>query len=91
MSDRPRECRVDGDHRIKGCPECDLIVEVEQLEGVVTQLQKNIDALWNGRFAEGMEKAAKECEGQFGTFWAELIRTAAKEQAKDVSIQTANE
>ena len=68
----------------------DLRAEVERLEGIVTQLQENIDALWDGRFVEGMEKAAKVCEDQFGTFWAELIRTAAKEQAKDV-IQTANE
>ena len=32
MSNLKRVCRVDGDHRIKGCPECDLIAKVELLE-----------------------------------------------------------
>ena len=67
----------------------DLADEVERLGGIVTQLQENIDALWDGRFVEGMEKAAKVCEGQFGTFWADLIRIAAKEKARDGSTQRA--
>ena len=69
----------------------DLRAEVERLEGIVTQLQENIDALWDGRFVEGMTAAAAVCDD--GTGWgcvcAEKIRAAAKEKARDGSTQTA--
>ena len=73
----------------------DYIVEAvnqhSRLEAALTDMTRGNTGLWARTLrAEGMEAAAKECEGQFGTFWAELIRTTAKKQAKDV-IQTANE
>ena len=78
----------------------DLRAEVERLEGIVTQLQENIDALWDGRFVEGMEAAAKITDNFFQTEQDPdaivatvrigiAIRDAIKEKARDGSTQTA--
>ena len=95
-SDRPRECRVDGDIRIGGCPECDLIVEVEGLEeDLATAIGDCRDP---AAYTKGMEAAAKAvrdacvaCEAsgidehdeecQYCGRPMAAIRAAAKEQA----------
>ena len=59
----------------------DLRDEVERLKGMVEKLESLHEA-YKVPFIEGMEAAAKECEGQFGDHWAKLIRAAAKEQAQ---------
>ena len=58
MSER-LECRTDGDIRIKGCPECDLIVKVEQLEVERDRVLEGVVDARNNGIAEGVEQAAK--------------------------------
>ena len=67
MADQRRTCRVDGDHRIKGCPECDLIVEVERLEA--ERITFHID---------GEEVTAEVFNAKFQSMQVEIERLEAE-------------
>ena len=77
MTDQRRTCRVDGDHRIKGCPECDLIVEVERLKLSMTRLLDAADDLiadWQSGNIQTKDMAVRLHA------FVEDVRAAAKDQ-----------